>query len=281
LSAPEPRLPGLDLPWAQRVERFCLDASVELAKEMKDDGQVEHALLATYQKDLGLVRYALGHPLAEVRWSLHVAAQAIQKVFALRGTTPALDVTVIEGTGEPNVHDAHPLHPPGSPDTSLTNSRRGRDGLHLALATGDGELVRALAPQVWDPEDASYLGPGSEVATPDDQALAYAWRGRLAGRDVPPIALSPQASQGALLEAAALESISGRDAASFLSTLRRLVAWHAEQAVLEEHRHQPDWLLCLPGLALASLAVEEGSVKKDELPGDSPYLPVGLGAAEE
>jgi hypothetical protein len=281
LSDPAPRLPGLDLPWAQRVERFCLQASEELAREMKDTGQAEHVLLATYQKDLGLVRYALGHPLSEVRWSLHLTARALHRVFELRGTTPAFEAMVIEPSGEPNVHDARPLHPPGTADASLTNSRRGREALLLALAAGDDQLARAIAPQVWDPEGASYLGPGSVVTTTDDQALAYAWRDLLLGKDLPPIALSSEALQGALLEAAALESLAGRDAPSFLKSLYRLVEWHAEQAVQEEHRHQPDWLLCLPGLALAALAVGRGLVQKEELPGDSPYLPVGLGEAEE
>jgi hypothetical protein len=211
-------------------------------------GQVEHALLATYLKDLGLSRYALGFPLEDVQETFQLAARALLRVFELRGT---------------------------GPDESLANSRRGREALLLALAgdqAGDQALARSLAPSVEDPEGASYLGPGSVVTTPDDQALAYAWRDLVLGRPVPLLALTPQATPGALLEAAALESLAAGDGASFRAALGRLVAWHEEQATREEHRHQPDWLLCLPGLALARWAVERGVAERRELPG-SPYLP--------
>jgi hypothetical protein len=249
--SPEPRLPALDLPWAEGIERFCAEAGEELAREMAapgsgGGGQVEHVLLATYLKDLGLSRYALGFPLEDVKEIFQLAARALLRVFELRGTAP---------------------------DESLANSRRGREALLLALAAGDQALARSLAPYVEDPEGASYLGPGSVVTTPDDQALAYAWRDLVLGVTILPLALGPQANPGALLEAAALESLATGDGASFRAALGRLLTWHEEQATREEHRHQPDWLLCLPGLALATLAVERGVAERRELPGRSPYLP--------
>jgi len=247
-----PRLPALDLPWAEGIERFCAEAGAELAREMGapgSGGQIEHALLATYLKDLGLSRYALGFPLDDVRETFQLAARALLRVFELRGTEP---------------------------DESLANSRRGREALLLALAGDQAEdraLARSLAPHVEDPDGASYLGPDSVVTTPDDQALAYAWRDLVLGVPIAPLNLGPQATHGALLEAAALESLAAGDGASFRAALGRLVTWHEEQATREEHRHQPDWLLCLPGLALATWAVERGAAERRELPGRSPYLP--------
>lgn len=247
--SPAPRLPVLDLPWAEGIERFSADAGAELAREMAapgSGGQVEHALLATYLEDLGLSRYALGFPLEDVKEIFQLAARALLRVFELRGTEP---------------------------DESLANSRRGREALLLALAAGDLTLARSLAPHVEDPEGVSYLGPDSVVTTPDDQALAYAWRDLVLGVPIPPLALGPQATPGTLLEAAALESLAAGDGASFCAALGRLVTWHEELATREEHLHQPDWLLCLPGLALATLAVERGVAERRKLPGRSPYLP--------
>lgn len=279
-----PRLPVLDFPWAEGIERFSAEAGGELAREMAamsaagsgGGGQIEHALLTTYLKDLGLSRYALGFPLDDVKDIFQLAARALLRVFELRGTQPALEVTTIEPNGEPDVLEALPLHPPGATDESLANSRRGREAMLLALAAGDQSLARSLAPWAEDPEGASYLGPDSVVTTPDDQALAKAWRDLLLNRTVPILALSPQAAPGALLEAAALESLAASDGASFCAALGRLVTWHEEQAGLEEHRHQPDWLLCLPGLALATVAMERGVAERGKLPGRSPYLPLEL-----
>jgi len=238
--SPIPRLPALDLPWAEGVEKFCAEAGAELARELavpESGGQIEHVLLATYLEDLGLIRYALGFSLEDVKETFQLAARALLRVFKLRGTEP---------------------------DDSLANSRRGREALLLALAAEDLALARSLAPHVEDPEGASYLGPDSVVTTPDDQALAKAWRDLVLGLPVPPLSLGPDATPGALLEAAALEPRAAGDAASFSTALARLLLWHEEQATLEEHRHQPDWLLCLPGLALETVAVERGVVGRGE-----------------
>lgn len=178
-----PRLNNLDLNLISRIvdglEDFMDKFLWDEKRRRHKSPQISYSLAASNSHGIGTYKYALGAPLSEVRHYLAEAARWLERVFELRGTAPSFSVTVValdpaSPPGRPRELSHKPLHPPGDKDYSLTNSVSGLQGMYLALIVGDKARARHLAEMVWDPPAASYIGPDSEICTPDQQHLAYA-----------------------------------------------------------------------------------------------------------
>lgn len=151
----------VDVAWARDLDAFVNAAIGEVPPPEELEDQAQGALAAGYHRDRGLLRYAEGAPLDEVRAAFRRATEYTLALFRLRAPR-------------------EPWQPADDVDESLTNSRRALEALELALACGAHDLATALAPLVWDPPDATYIGPSSVVCTPEEQRLAYALRDLLA-----------------------------------------------------------------------------------------------------
>jgi hypothetical protein len=62
------------------------------------------------------------------------------------------------------------------PDTSSTNSKDTMRPLCAALVAGKRETALYIAELLADAPDAGYIGPDSEVCTPDEQRIAYSFK---------------------------------------------------------------------------------------------------------
>ncbi len=229
--------------------------------------------------------YALGVPLSEVRHHLAEAAQWMEKVFELRGTSPSFPVTVVtldptSPPGKPQELSRKPLHAPGEKDYGLTNSADGLEGMYLTLTTSDMVRARHLAEMVWDPPNASYIGPDSEVCTPDQQHLAYAVKQVILGDNQTALSeiglINPKARVEIKIQATMTRAIvSGQDKV-FLDGIVDLLAWHRKMALRKVNLNNPDFFLSIAGLGLCALALRRGLVQRTHLPQDDVYLPVEL-----
>ncbi|MGH9173678.1 MAG: hypothetical protein ACRD1H_04950, partial [Vicinamibacterales bacterium] len=111
---------SFDPEWGARVAEFCAQAYAEYASAPRETlGQAGYAMAADVALDCGLVTYALGADPADVRIWIARAAHALGEVFRLRGSEPAVPSLVV------TEHGVHRETPGGTPDLSLTNSRRG------------------------------------------------------------------------------------------------------------------------------------------------------------
>ena len=266
--------PYVDPAWAAQLAEFCAGAYAEYAAtEPASLGQVDHVFAADYALDCALVTFALSAGPNDVRTWIKRSAFALGEVFRLRGTTPAFPVTIVNG------NEPHSVAPPGAADASLTNSRRGLLAMQVALIAGDRSLIEQIATMVGDPPDATYIGPDSEVCTPEEQRLAYALKAHLLGQHAVAIfhtagltAAQPPVRQ----QAAIIEAIINRDAEPVFALLGELLATHAVAASDPHSYREPRCLINLPALSLAALAIQSGVIDLDRVPVDDPYLPRAL-----
>lgn len=269
--------PNFDLVWAVQLAAFCSEAYAEQLAQIESGaepaGQIDYVLAADYALDCAFITYALGASLDDVRVWIVRAANALLDVFRLRGTTPAFPVVVIHEQG-----DAETVNSDRT-DSSLTNSRRGLAAMYAALAAGERELAERIAEFVGDPPDASYVGPESEVITPDEQELAYGLKAFLLGQLAVAVFHTAGLNQSPALihaQARAIQALVNEDPDEFLDALQGLLAAHAIDASQEERAREPRRLMCLPCLGLAAIALQAQLVGFHQLPEDHLYLPVGL-----
>lgn len=147
----------VDVAWACDLDTFVRAAIAGLPAPDDLDDQAQGALAAGYHRDFGLLRFADGAPLGEVRTHFRRATEYMIAVFRARAPRAAWQRA-------DNV------------DESMTNSWSGLEAMELALSCGAIDLAETLAPLVWDSPDATYVGPTSVVCTLDQQRLAYALR---------------------------------------------------------------------------------------------------------
>lgn len=199
--------------------------------------------------------HAAGAPADALRRSLADAARAHFEVVTRRGASGAL--------------------PPGG-DFATGHSRSTYLAICMALAGGDAALARSLAPFVWDPPSASYVGPGSVLCTPEQQALADALKHSLLGDDrAAGLALGrvTRISGEGIGELLMLRGLVEDDARRFLDGLARQLDAQARLAAEAGPRRLPDGLLCLPALGLAALALRRGCVSVEQLPAGNACFP--------
>lgn len=247
-----PRVP-LNQAWARELKAF-LQAQMDGAPAPEATfNQVQAIFQSGYVRDLGLLRYAEGAPLAEVRDLLRRSAAYLLEVFRLRENAP---------------EDGH---------SSLTHSGRGSEAMELALACGALDLARAVAPLVRDPEDASYLGPDSVVCTPEEQGLAYALRDLLLGRpeeSLAQIRALQDLDRGQSERAALLSALAREDAQTFSWALQELHTRHLDQVGHPGPLDTLEDLLDLRTLAFAAMGNQVFPALKP-LSAD-PFLPLDL-----
>ena len=173
-----PRLENLDMELIQRVlAMMCQIREGDLEAEHRGHlkrPQTHYSLASSNCQQIGRFLYALGHPLSEVRNYLSEAASYMHKVFELRGTQNPFPVSAVTTNRMGRNIKRQSLQAPESADYSLTNPADGLQGLFLALIVGDLQLARSIAEMMWDPPDAEYIHPKSDVCTTDQQHLAYA-----------------------------------------------------------------------------------------------------------
>jgi hypothetical protein len=248
--------------------------------------QTRYSLVASKYKASALLLYALGYPLSEVRAAFAEAVRALQKVFELRGQEAAFPAFVLtydpnKLPTDPGSHELKPMHPPGTMDYSLTNSREGYFGVCQALVAGEDDLAGCLATLIWDPPDASYIGRRSEVCTPNDQRLAYALRELLAGNRDGVLAELKGIRAGSKEtydtdQATMIRSLVTGETFAFRDALESYLHWHARRAVDKGNLDAVDFFLCLPGLALCREAVRRQVCDPDLFPQDNVFLPLEL-----
>lgn len=257
-----------------------LESSIKSREERRDEyaGNPSHCLFNTH-KDLGLYCYAAGYPLARTREEFALAGEGFERLCGLRATEPPRTITTWT-SGQPPVVTIHP------PDHSSTNSKEGLTAAYLALIAGRDDLARRLAALIWDPPDADYIGPRSEVCpTNEDQRLAFGFREFFA--DDP---------TGAERELAKIRRVEGRlafqkqmirtlmagERFEFSRALHKLTALHDVEARRPVYAdaicsiYESDDFLCLPGLALSTLALRRGLLDKSWLPEDDLFFPIEL-----
>jgi len=254
----------------QQERADILDDALAPQRQMS---QVEYVMLADACKDIGMLKYGLGYPLGETRGAFSEAAEAYLRVFKLRGTQSAFQVTVVSD------EQAKPLREPGATDESLTNSKRGLQAVYVALIAGRELLARQIAAHIWDPPGATYIGPESEVCTPDDQQLAYAVKALLLTHSSDALShlhLRCPSSSTAQVQANLIETLITNRAAECIARVNDLLDWHRQQAMSAEGRNNMDLFFSIPGLALCSQALGRAIVQHRELPERHVFLPLLL-----
>jgi hypothetical protein len=255
------RFPEIDADWAQTLrqsyeaQRTRHRAAIPLAPPAREIYAWD--ALANDCRELAFVYYASGEPLERVREMLHEAARAHLEVVRRRGTPEA------------------PV-PLGPTEFATGHSCSTYQAICMAFIAGDRRLAEALAPLVWDPEPARYVGPESVLCTTEQQTLAFTMRYLAAGIDdqaARELASLVRPTGEVVGEFLALRGILERDEARLRDGLQRALAWHAQQAREPHNVRIPQYYLCVPALGLAALAVERGVIGRGALPASDPYFP--------
>jgi Immunity protein 49 len=287
------RIPYINVPLAQQAlsvnQRLADDTRRLIREDPVRLAQTRHNGLADHLESAGLLAYGLGHPLEDVQEHFLQSAQASLRVFELRGTEPRLPVEVIAldraGSCPDDATAWQPADSQGGSsmiDHSLTNSRDGMRRVHVALASGDYALAEKLSGLLWDPPNATYVGPDSVVCTPNDINLAQALRATFALRkedleqNVNKISIRRREDAGIGTEASLMRAIMERQREEFYAGVRELLAWHSKRATRKQYRADPHFFLCLSAIGLSILALRQGVIEVQRLPDDNEYLPLEL-----
>jgi hypothetical protein len=260
------------------------EIKLTIAKDPRKLRQTRESSLVADLMMLAAYHYALGEPIQRTIDEFRQAAEATLKVFELRGTEPTFPASLVTLDSDspaeaPEVISRESLHPPGSKDYSLTNSRSGLKAMYMALASGHVLVAQRLAQLVWDPPDADYIGEESEVCTPDDQHLAYAVKHYILGEDAKgheELGRVKDGRQEVVLQVPLVRALLDRDGEAFIAALRAFLKWHEKEAKKKSKRTETDLYLSLPALGLTMLALRAGLITVDSLPTGNPHFPVEM-----
>jgi hypothetical protein len=288
------RIDYLDRETGMRAYRSFAKSRRAALHSLEDTPSRLHALsmqIARHCMHLGLFAYALGSPLHRVRAYFAQAADMYAQGYRSRTPLEPIPVTLVTlpgGAGD-NPRTSAPArreHEWGGRDESLTNSWTGRSAIYIALSVGEHTVAREIARYVYDPPDANYLGPRSEVLTPNQQRLAYAVRDLVLGDARQAVVETDgleRPESGIETEATLVQDIALSNAQRFRMNLGTLLVEHKRTAHEPVNRNDPEYFLSLPGLGLSQLAVRAGLVSPAELEPiarSSIYLPVALSQKE-
>jgi hypothetical protein len=149
----------------------------------------------------------------------------------------------------------------------------------MALTTGEDDLARSIAPFIWDPPTAGYVGENSILCATSRQTLAYAMKYFLLGRteeSQKELALLMRVTEDVVGEMLMIRGIVEADPTRFLDGLSRALASHTKLASAKENFRVPDYFLCFPALGASALALRRGVVTPDYLPVGNVYFPNDL-----
>jgi hypothetical protein len=266
LPMPVPRLPDADEAWTAAMRRTyedLLQRHLALTKTAPPERLVyAWDAVANDYRELACVGYAAGDPLDRVRVLLEGSSRAHLELVRRRGAD--------EG-------DANTAR-----EYATGNACSTYEAICGALAVGDRATARALAPLVWDPPGAEYVGPNSVICTDERQVLAYALRFELLddrGRADQHLKRLTRVTQDAVGEMLMMRGILETRPELFLDGLTRTLAVHEHAARDKANYRVAKYFLCLPALGLSALALEHGLVAREQLTADNVYLPRDLIAA--
>jgi hypothetical protein len=246
--------------------------------------QTRHSSLAMEYRFAGFELYALGHPLEEVRDAFASAALAGLMVAQLRCEEPLHTVTVTLDPRYPPSDPRHaveePMHPGEAKDYTLGNSRKNFWYVTAALTAGEFGIAHRVAALAGDPPDADWVNLRS-FCTPNDQRIAYAVRHLFAEEKEKTLAeldrIRPNKLESETADHASvarmIRALALNEADAFVLGLNSLLRWH-EHAFTEQFA--VNFYINLPGTGLSALGLRRGLITRDQLPDDSPYLPLGL-----
>ena len=242
------------------------------------DRQSNYRFLESAYEVMALEAYALGYEIGDVVRMFRDALEPRLRVLQLRGTTQYTRITPARTPGEQPV------------TTVLTDfgsgcSWYGYESACRAHMLGLPGVAAEIAPLIWDPPDATYVGRRSEICTPEQQKLAYALR----DLGIPAYAESrPHLKRIALAwrvrgfpkeiayQAGLLQAIGDGNGAEFTNQLDQLLAWHSRMANREDNRFDRHRFLCLPALGLGAIALARQTIRIEDWPQDDIYLPLEL-----
>lgn len=259
------RIPEVDEDW---VERMRQSYEGWLARHLAAiPNTPEERLLYAWNAvandyhHLALVLYSAGEPLDRVRSLLAETARAYLKMASLRG-------------GETDDSTPDKLS-----DYSTGNSRDTYLAICMALTAGELDIARSLAPLVWDPADARYVGPRSVLCTDKQKDLAYTLKYLLldkkdqAEAQINRVTTVERYFEGELLMLRGL--ITARPQ-RILEGISAALTWHAREAAKKENYRFTNYFLCFPALGLAAYALWRDLVRYEQLPENNVYFPRDL-----
>jgi hypothetical protein len=278
--------------WAERAseERRNSIRSLEamIAQEPGTLEQSRRCSLALDYQSLALYEYALGFPIAHVRKQLSASANSWLSVFVLRATEEAFPVVLVtidtQHPSDPRHAIERPMHPPGTKDYSLTNSKSNLRAVCIAMSAGEWDIAPRLAALAWDPPTASFINSRSEICRPYDQHLAYAVRHlftdehRKAVAELDKVRTRPTEVRPREL-ANLIRALINDDRESFLTALENLLNWHEHiksDSAWYEFYGENDKFLCLWAIGFSAWAVRRGLIDVADLPQSNVYLPIEL-----
>lgn len=283
------RIPGLDTEWARQLLGFLEAEQPALGAALKMPGrrpdQIQCAFFAAYSLDLASLHYALGDDLEAVRGYLDDAILGHWHLFAQRGTTRAFPWELVTLPSERHAGEgdapAEQGEGGGGTDTdfSMTNSRKGLLAMYLALVTKGCQVAQELASLVKDPPNATYIGPRSEICTPNEQRLAYASKALLAeakGTFFAELEGIQDPSPDIAFQEQLLRALEAGKADAFLDHLRAFLDWHRAEWKLPDNLRNTDLFLNLAALGLCEWALERRIISLEALQVAIPDFPVGL-----
>jgi hypothetical protein len=244
----------------------------------RPDRQYNYFFLAAAYEVLALEAYALGHEIGDVIRMFRDAVEARLRVLQLRGTGHYTRTKPARRPGDEVV------------TTVLTDFGTGCSWYgyesacwaHMVGAQGLAENIVAL---IWDPPDASYIGSRSEICTPQQQKLAYAFRtlgtpayaeSRSQLRRLSELWRVRGFPKPVAYQAGLVQAIGDGNGAEFLRNLDSIHAWHTRMAQRHENLLERSRFLCLPALGLGALALTTQTIRIEDWPEDSVYLPLEL-----
>lgn len=286
----QPRLDYIDVRTAKMAlelhEKDVPETLELIAVEPTTLAQTRQSILESDYEACALFYYAIGFPLQKVREAFSSAAQAHRRACELRGTEPRMPAYRV--TYDPDVSPddpnaffkCEPFFEDDETDYSFTNSRSTYMAVCEALIAGENSLAGKIAAMIWDPPNASYIGPNC-FCTPNKQHLAYAFRDLFrsdiaASKHELAKVTADRRKTGAFYETHMVRALAERDESMFIAGLSSLLDWHMEQARMKENQRNPDYFLCVPGLGLSVMAILAKTCTVDDLPQDNVFLPIDL-----
>jgi hypothetical protein len=261
-----PRIKDLDVSFfaARLADRIrAREAREERIREQPNDRpQLAMALLYSDCEHMGFYEFALGYPIQKIRRSFAEAAAAALKVFELRGT------------------EQWAVNSVWRKEYSTTNSQNCFEAICVSLVAGEWMIARGLAELMWDPPNADYIGPKSEVCTTSQQSLAYATRYLLLEqpaeieKELRRLGPGKREQQIAAL-AKMVRGLAQDSDAIFNEGLLELLFLHGRFARRRDHETDPHRFFSLAAAGLSILAIRRGLITKPQLPADE-YLALDL-----
>jgi hypothetical protein len=207
--------------------------------------------VGTY-KMMALEAYALGHPLGSV-------IEFLRKSVAVQ------------------ISQFH--HP------SYRVSWHNFESACVPLAIGDFASAAQIAERIEDPPDADYIGRRSEVCTPEQQKVAYAFRDIYLNRtpatagDLFRISLLWKArgfQKNVAYYAGILRAVLTSDAKAVFDGFTSLLYWHAHEAGQDWRNTERESFLYIQPLGIAVFLISRGLLAVDQLPQDDIHFPIEM-----